>query len=228
MVVTGLRALGCEIGAFDPIHRIEDATSHYEWPAFVSLNQRLVVGEPRDALVREAQAMLRSFGGSAPIVLKEAKARLTLQFWSEQILDFGGRLRVILVLHRPEDKGMRYSVGASGWIESLHQILRPLKNGQMDLIIVPQDMLRVRPAEVIVQLAAALGIDGLANTKGDFDAWALAHPPVAAASNPDGTSQSDHVAQALFRALAPHQSVTTVTVDHARALVGDALGHRLG
>lgn len=219
MVVTGLQALGCEVGHFDPGPRIEDQADNYEWPAFVALNEKLIAGAAPQDLAQAAQAMLGAFAGLAPIVLKDPKARRTLPFWHDQVRSFGGRLRVLLVLHRPDDPRLHATAGAARWQENLARLLRKLDNGPGDIVVIPRDRLQTDPAATLLQLAEILELGGPARTSAAFQAWVAGHPGTQGLG---GGHDGDLGAQALYAALAPNQAVASHSADQARALLTKA------
>ncbi len=221
MVVTGLQVLGCEAGRFAPMARLEDQTTNYEWPAFVALNEKLIAGAVAQDLAQEAQAMLAAFPGQAPIVLKDPKARRTLPFWHDQISGFGGRLRALVVLHRPDDARLFNAAGSTRWRENLDRLLRKLVAGPDELIVIPQDRLEGSPPATLLHLAEILGLTRGPQSNLAFQEWSQNHP-----GSPSSIrlNRADPMALALFDALAPRGAVTAWSADQARALLRDAAG----
>lgn len=221
MVVAGLQALGCEAGHFDPGPSVEDQVDNYQWPAFVAINAQLIAGASPLELTGAAQTMLGAFPGLAPIVLKDPKARRTLPFWHDQVQAFGGRLRVLLVLHNPGDPLLFNPTGATHWQGNLARSLRNLTNGPGDLVIIPRDGLRSDPSATLRHLAEVLDLDAQAPGSAAFQAWVAAHPGTQASG---GSNAADPVAQAVFAALAPKGGVATLSAEQARALLRRAQG----
>ena len=223
MVLTGLRALGCQTGSFTPVQQAAEATNHYEWPTFVNLNEKLIKGAPPEPLERLAQSMLAGFPGPAPIVLKDPKARQTLPFWHRQIRAWGGQLRVLVVLHRPDNPHLRGMVAAGRWVQNLAGLLQDLTVKEGELVLIPQDQLRARPSATLLELAEHLALGTSKDAKPDFDHWMLGHGPLGPQEPAGGVTGADLAANAVYAALIPNHKVVAYSALTARETICKAL-----